>query len=64
MRMAFLIGRLFCLAMLLGALSGCAMWDAVKWDPAKWNPNNLRDDRARDIDSRLSEDRPIVQNPF
>jgi hypothetical protein len=34
------------------------------WDAEKWNLDNLRDDRARDIDSRLSEDRPIVQNPF
>ena len=34
------------------------------WDLKKWNPENYRDDRARDIDSRLSEDRPIVQNPF
>jgi hypothetical protein len=33
-----------------------------EWD--KWNPENYRDDRARDIDSRLSEDRSIVQNPF
>jgi hypothetical protein len=64
MRTASFPFRSICLALLLGSLAGCAMWDAVKWDPAKWNPNNLRDDRARDIDSRLSEDRPIVQNPF
>jgi uncharacterized iron-regulated membrane protein len=64
MRISFLVNRLFCLAMLLGTLSGCAMWDAVKPDPAQWNPKNFRDDRARDIDSRLSKDRPIVNNPF
>jgi hypothetical protein len=52
-------GRLLCLALALGSLSGCAMFD---WD--KWNPETYRDDRARDIDSRLSEDRSIVQNPF
>ncbi|MEX2092139.1 MAG: hypothetical protein WD971_05650 [Pirellulales bacterium] len=48
-----------CLAAVLGPLAGCAMWDLDKW-----NLESLRDDRARDIDSRLSEDRPIVQNPF
>jgi hypothetical protein len=53
------VGRAICLAALLGSLAGCAMWDLDKL-----NPENLRDDRARDIDSRLSEDRPIVQNPF
>jgi hypothetical protein len=36
----------------------------VKPEPAQWNPKNFRDDRARDIDSRLSKDRPIVNNPF
>lgn len=53
------IGRVCCLAAVLGPLAGCAMWDLDKW-----NLESLRDDRARDIDSRLSEDRPIVQNPF
>lgn len=51
--------RLACLGALLGALSGCALWKAEMWDL-----NRLRDDRARDIDSRLSEDRSFVQNPF
>jgi hypothetical protein len=41
------------------SLTGCAVFDMEKWDP-----NRLRDDRAVDIDRRLSEDRPIVQNPF
>ncbi len=59
MRSLILVGRTCCLALVLGALSGCAMWDFQKW-----NPENLRDERARDIDSRLSKDRPIVQNPF
>ena len=58
-RLVISIGRVSCLAMVLGFLSGCAMWDLNKW-----NPENYRDDRARDIDSRLSEDRSIVQNPF
>jgi hypothetical protein len=53
------IGRVLCLALALVTFSGCAMFE---WDT--WNPENYRDDRARDIDSRLSEDRSIVQNPF
>jgi hypothetical protein len=53
------IGRLCCLAAVLGPLSGCAMSDFHKW-----NFDRYRDERARDIDERLSEDRPIVQNPF
>lgn len=51
--------RLACLAALLGLLPGCAPWKAETW-----NLDRFRDDRARDIDSRLSEDRSIVQNPF
>jgi hypothetical protein len=47
------------LAALLGLLPGCALWK-----PEKWDLNNLRDERARDIDSRLSSERSIVQNPF
>jgi hypothetical protein len=58
-RFAFFVGRVSCFAVIAGSLSGCAMWDFQKW-----NPENLRDERARDIDARLSEDRPIVQNPF
>ena len=58
-RLSKTVGRVCCLAVVLGSLSGCAMWDYQKW-----NLENLRDERARDIDSRLSEDRPIVQNPF
>ena len=53
------IGRVYCLAVVLGPLSGCAMWDFDEW-----NLDRYRDERARDIDERLSEDRPIVQNPF
>jgi hypothetical protein len=51
--------RLACLAAILGLLPGCALWK-----PEKWDLNNLRDERARDIDSRLSSERSIVQNPF
>jgi hypothetical protein len=51
--------RICCLALSLGMISGCAMWDVQKW-----NPENLRDPRARDIDERLSKDVPIGQNPF
>jgi len=51
--------RLACLAVLVGLLPGCALWK-----PEMWDLNNLRDERARDIDSRLSSDRSIVQNPF
>ncbi|MGD9635030.1 MAG: hypothetical protein AB7G28_18155 [Pirellulales bacterium] len=53
------IRRFACLAALLGALPGCALWK-----PEAWDLNRLRDDRAREIDSRLSSDDPIVQNPF
>jgi hypothetical protein len=55
----YFVGRVLCLAVVLGSLPGCATWDFHRW-----NLDNLRDDRARDIDSRLSEDRPIVKNPF
>lgn len=58
-RHIYSFGRVCCLAVVLGPLAGCAMWDLDKW-----NPNRYRDDRARDIDDRLSKDRPIVQNPF
>jgi hypothetical protein len=51
--------RSILLAIAIAPFTGCAMFDAEKW-----NPNRLRDDRAVDIDRRLSEDRPIVQNPF
>jgi hypothetical protein len=58
-RLVFLIGRMGCLAMVLGPLAGCAMWNAEKWNPA-----NYRDERAADIDGRLSSRAPIVNNPF
>jgi len=58
-QLVYSIGRLCCLAAALGPLSGCAMWDFDRW-----NFDRYRDERARDIDNRLSEDRPIVQNPF
>lgn len=58
-RVMFLIGRLGCLAIVLGPLTGCAMWDVEKWDPARY-----RDERAADIDGRLSSSEPIVNNPF
>lgn len=51
--------RITFLAALFGMLPGCALWKAETWDL-----NRFRDDRARDIDSRLSGDRSIVQNPF
>ena len=53
------IGRAGCLAVVLGPLAGCAMWDAKKWNPAQY-----RDERASDIDQRLSSREPIVKNPF
>jgi hypothetical protein len=59
MRSVILVGRLCCLAVLLGLVSGCALLNKETW-----NIDRFRDDRARDIDSRLSEDRAIVQNPF
>jgi hypothetical protein len=43
----------------LGPLAGCAMWNAERW-----SLNRYRDERAVDIDRRLSDDRPIVANPF
>jgi hypothetical protein len=43
----------------LGPLTGCAMWDKDRW-----NVDRLRDERAVDIDQRLSNDEPIVKNPF
>jgi hypothetical protein len=48
-----------CLAIVLGPLAGCAMWNAENWDPAHY-----RDERAADIDGRLSSRAPIVNNPF
>jgi hypothetical protein len=53
------IGRILCLAALLTPLAGCALWKKETWDL-----NRFRDERARDIDSRLSDNKPIVQNPF
>jgi hypothetical protein len=58
-RLIRFIGRLGCLAIVLGPLSGCATWDAEKWNPARY-----RDERAADIDGRLSSKEPIVNNPF
>jgi len=58
-RLFHFIGRAGCLGLVLGSLSGCAMWDAEKWNPAKY-----RDERATDIDDRLSSREPIVNNPF
>jgi hypothetical protein len=52
-------GRTLTIALVVGTLPGCALWKAKPW-----NFDSLRDERAVDIDSRLSEDRPIVQNPF
>lgn len=59
MRFILSIGRIICLAALLMPFAGCALWK-----PEMWDLNNLRDERARDIDSRLSDSKPIVQNPF
>jgi hypothetical protein len=47
------------LAIVVASLTGCAMFDAEKWDL-----NRLRDERAVDVDQRLSERAPIVENPF
>ena len=47
------------LCALLGPLAGCATWDVERW-----NIDRFRDDRAVDIDERLSNDEPIVKNPF
>jgi hypothetical protein len=38
--------------------SGCA------WDPSRLNLDQLRDDRAVEMDTRLSAEAPIVENPF
>ncbi len=43
----------------LGSLGGCAAWDSERWDI-----DRLRDDRALDIEQRLTQDEPIVENPF
>ena len=59
MRSIVFVARLGCLAVLLGMVSGCALLEKETW-----NLERYRDERARDIDARLSEDRPIVQNPF
>ena len=59
MRFALYICRFACLIAMLGLLPGCALWKAKPW-----SFDSLRDERAVDIDSRLSDDRPIVQNPF
>jgi hypothetical protein len=47
------------LAIFVVSLTGCAMFDAEKWDL-----NRFRDERAVDVDQRLSERPPIVENPF
>ncbi|MEX2308020.1 MAG: hypothetical protein WD738_10530 [Pirellulales bacterium] len=39
--------------------SGCAQWDRDRW-----NIERLRDERAVDIDHRLDQAAPPVQNPF
>lgn len=57
-RLIRIIGRVLCLAA-LASLPGCALWKAETW-----NLDRFRDERARDIDSRLSSDRTIVDNPF
>ena len=59
MRSVLLVARVSCLAIVLGLVSGCALFNKETW-----NLERFRDDRARDIDARLSEDRTIVQNPF
>jgi hypothetical protein len=59
------VGRILCLVAVLGPLGGCALFNAGSLFKAEtWNLDRFRDERARDIDSRLSENRPIVQNPF
>jgi hypothetical protein len=47
------------LAIAIGPLSGCAMWNADRW-----NLDRYRDERAVDIEGRLSREKPIVENPF
>jgi len=59
--------RLFCRAIvvataclsLVGSLGGCALFSKDVW-----SIDHYRDDRAVDIDKRLSENTPIVKNPF
>jgi hypothetical protein len=34
------------------------------WDRDRWNFDRYRDERAVDIDNRLDENKPIVENPF
>jgi hypothetical protein len=48
-----------CLCAVLGPVAGCAMWNKDRWNVDRW-----RDERAVDIDQRLSENAPIVKNPF
>jgi hypothetical protein len=50
---------MFTFALIVAMLAGCALWK-----PESWNLDRFRDERARDIDSRLSSDRTIVDNPF
>jgi hypothetical protein len=47
------------LFLLLPTAAGCTLWDRHRW-----NLDRLRDDRAVDIDHRLDQAEPIVQNPF
>ena len=53
------VGCLAAILILLGSVSGCAMWDRDRW-----NIDRLRDDRAVEIDHRLKGADPAVQNPF
>jgi hypothetical protein len=48
-------------AILLGLAiaGGCNVFDAERWDL-----NRYRDQRAVDVDQRLGQDRPMVENPF
>ena len=50
---------LCCMIEMLVPAGGCAVWDRSRWDLSKY-----RDERASDIDKRLSDSKPIVQNPF
>lgn len=52
--------RLLAVLLLLVATSGgCA-----RFNPAALDLNRLRDERAVDIDHRLDQNQPIVDNPF
>jgi hypothetical protein len=45
--------------LLLAFNMGCAMWDRDRW-----NFDRYRDARAVDIEQRLDDAKPIVDNPF